>query len=126
MPREESEVSVPVDEVGAGKWGSEKGRVLGTELHFPDIKLLTFPDGWLLSTVLSSQEPVLSSSTHSLDKLLLRKLPIFEALLWREGNGRTKQTKSLPSGGFHSKGETDSKTDKEMDTPYQMVKNARG
>lgn len=79
-----------------------------------------------LSTVLSSQEPVLSSSTHSSDQLVLSKLPMFEALLWREGNSRTKQTKSLLSGGFHSNGETDSKTDKEMDTPHQTVKNARG
>lgn len=80
--------------------------MLGTELHFPDKQVADFPDGWLLSTMLSRQEPVLSSSTHSSDQLLLSKLPVFEALLWREGNGRKKkQTKSLPSVGFHSNGE---------------------
>lgn len=58
--------------------------------------------------------------------ILFSKLPVFETLLWCWGNGRTKHTTPLPSGGSHSNGETYSKTDEEMDTPCWVVKNARG
>lgn len=79
--------------------------MLGTELHFPDNKVADFPDGWLFIDNVIPPRACTQFIHPLLGSAALEQTPVFEALLGVREMAEKKQTKSLPSGGFHSNGE---------------------
>lgn len=100
----------PGTEVGAGKRGQrarwwEYGSISLTS------KMLTCLLGDFYPWCYPVPEACAPSSHPLLRPTALEQTPRLEAPLWCWGNGRTKQTKPLPSGGFLSNRELDNKTD---------------